>query len=91
MYWPSPSAVISRLIDGIGFRYNRATEGLREGDPAFRPPEEGLMPIAEGMALRDRKLFLAQDPRQTRPAGRRVPGSAVKIVEKIKKAWPGAA
>ena len=32
--------IISRLIDGLGYRYYWATEGLTEQDLAFRPTEE---------------------------------------------------
>lgn len=33
--------VVARMIDGLGFRYFWATEGLREEDLAFKPSEEG--------------------------------------------------
>lgn len=33
--------VAARLIDGLGFRYYWATEGLRDEDLAFKPSEEG--------------------------------------------------
>ena len=33
--------IIARLIDGLGFRYYWATEGLRDEDLAFKPSEEG--------------------------------------------------
>lgn len=33
----SSGAVLSRLVDGIGFRFRWATEGLLEGDLPFRP------------------------------------------------------
>jgi hypothetical protein len=33
-------AVVSRLLDGLGFRYYWATEGLRPADLAFRPTHE---------------------------------------------------
>ena len=36
----SPGGVVARLIDGLGFRFYWATEGLREKDLAFRPGEE---------------------------------------------------
>ena len=36
----SAGGVVSRLIDGLGFRFFWATEGLREKDLAFRPGEE---------------------------------------------------
>jgi hypothetical protein len=36
----SAGAVVSRLLDGLGFRYYWATEGLRPIDLAFRPSPE---------------------------------------------------
>jgi len=33
----TPAAVAARMIDGLGFRYYWATEGLREEDLAFKP------------------------------------------------------
>ena len=33
----TPETVMARMIDGIGFRYYWATEGLRKEDLAFRP------------------------------------------------------
>jgi hypothetical protein len=33
--------VVARLVDGLGFRYYWATEGLRNEDLAFKPSEEG--------------------------------------------------
>ena len=33
----TPGTVVSRMIDGLGFRYYWATEGLREQDLAFSP------------------------------------------------------
>ena len=32
--------VVARMIDGLGFRYYWATEGLRDEDLAFKPSEE---------------------------------------------------
>ncbi|OHD67584.1 MAG: hypothetical protein A2177_12505 [Spirochaetes bacterium RBG_13_68_11] len=40
------SAVLVRLVEGIGFRFTWATEGLREPDLSFRPTPE-TMCIAE--------------------------------------------
>ncbi len=37
----TPGAVVSRLIDGLGFRYYWATEGLTEDNLAYKPSEEG--------------------------------------------------
>jgi len=36
----TPGAVAARMIDGLGFRYYWATEGLRPEDLAFKPGEE---------------------------------------------------
>ena len=36
----TPGTVISRMIDGLGFRYYWATEGLREQDLEFRPGQD---------------------------------------------------
>ena len=35
-------AVLGRLVDGIGFRYHWATEGLEDGDLAFRPASDSM-------------------------------------------------
>ncbi len=40
------SAVLVRMVEGIGFRFTWATEGLRESDLSFRPTPE-TMCIAE--------------------------------------------
>ena len=36
------SAVLVRLVEGIGFRFTWATEGLRESDLSFRPTPETM-------------------------------------------------
>ncbi len=36
----TPETVAARMIDGLGFRYYWATEGLREEDLAYRPNDE---------------------------------------------------
>jgi hypothetical protein len=36
----TPEAVAARMVDGLGFRYYWATEGLRAEDLAFRPSPE---------------------------------------------------
>lgn len=36
----TPESVAARMIDGLGFRYYWATEGLRPEDLAFKPSEE---------------------------------------------------
>ncbi|GAA4270576.1 hypothetical protein [Hyunsoonleella aestuarii] len=37
----TPGAVTARMIDGLGFRYYWATEGLTETDLAYKPSETG--------------------------------------------------
>ena len=37
----SAGSVVSRTIDGLGYRYYWATEGLREADLKYKPSEEG--------------------------------------------------
>lgn len=70
----SPGGVVARLIDGLGFRFYWATEGLRENDLAFRPGEEarstgetvdhiyGLSQVILNSALK--KPNMPQDPVQ---------------------------
>ncbi len=36
----TPGTVAARLIDGLGFRYYWATDGLRESDLSFKPGED---------------------------------------------------
>ena len=36
----TPGSVVSRMIDGLGFRYYWASEGLREEDLSYRPGNE---------------------------------------------------
>ena len=44
----TPGTVVSRMIDGLGFRYYWATEGLTDENLAYKPSEEGRT-IAETM------------------------------------------
>ena len=37
----TPGTVVSRVIDGLGFRYYWASEGLSESDLAYAPGKEG--------------------------------------------------
>jgi hypothetical protein len=37
----TPGAVAARMVDGLGFRYYWATEGLTEVDLAYKPSETG--------------------------------------------------
>ena len=37
----TPGTVVARMIDGLGFRYFWATEGLSDEDLEYRPSEEG--------------------------------------------------
>lgn len=36
----TPETVAARMVDGLGYRYYWATEGLREEDLAFKPSED---------------------------------------------------
>lgn len=36
----SGASVLARMVDGLGFRFRWATEGLRESDYTFRPDEQ---------------------------------------------------
>lgn len=40
------TSVLTRLLDGLGFRFHWATEGLRPEDYAFRPAED-VMSVTE--------------------------------------------
>ncbi len=42
----SGASVLARMVDGLGFRFRWATEGLREDDYTFRP-DERCMSIQE--------------------------------------------
>jgi len=44
----TPGTVVSRMIDGLGFRYFWATEGLTDENLTYKPSEEGRT-IAETM------------------------------------------
>ena len=41
----TPGSVAARVIDGLGFRYYWATEGLRDEDLKFRPSEDARTSI----------------------------------------------
>ena len=55
----SATTVLIRLIDGIGFRYRWATEGLREEDMSFQPCETS-MKIDELLAHIHRLLMISE-------------------------------
>jgi hypothetical protein len=38
----SSTSVLTRLLDGLGFRFYWATEGLRTEDYAYRPAEDTM-------------------------------------------------
>jgi len=42
----SATSILTRLLDGLGFRFHWATEGLRPEDYAFRPAED-VMSVTE--------------------------------------------
>ncbi len=37
----TPETVAARMVDGLGYRYYWATEGLREDDLSYKPSEDG--------------------------------------------------
>lgn len=44
----TPGTIVARMIDGLGFRYYWATEGLKEVDFAYKPSEDART-LAETM------------------------------------------
>ncbi|WP_318310755.1 DinB family protein [Flagellimonas crocea] len=55
--------LVSRMIDGLGFRYYWATEGLTEKDLAFKPSEDGrsLLETMEHIYVMSNNISLAPD------------------------------
>ncbi|WP_298473111.1 DinB family protein [uncultured Maribacter sp.] len=37
----TPGAIVSRMVDGLGFRFYWATEGLKEEDLKYKPSDKG--------------------------------------------------
>jgi len=59
----SPGNLISRMIDGLGFRYYWATEGLTEKDLTYRPSEDGrsVFETMEHIYVMSNNILLAPD------------------------------
>lgn len=57
-------AVAARLIDGLGFRYYWATEGLREEDLQFRPNETARTTLETLDHIHGLSVLIARAPRR---------------------------
>jgi hypothetical protein len=55
----SASFVIVRIIDGLGFRYNCATEGLQKNDIYYTPPHNCKTIFETGKHIYDLFIFIA--------------------------------
>lgn len=68
----TPSAILVRLLDGLGFRFHWATEGLRIEDYAYSPGA-GCMTIGQLVdhvwGLTNWIVIHAQLPKEPRPEG----------------------
>lgn len=73
-------ALLSRLADGIGFRFRWATEGLGEGDLSFRPAADcmSLAELEQHIHGLLRWVGEAVGVDKTRPFMRRIEGPAVR-------------
>ena len=58
-----PGNLVSRMIDGLGFRYYWATEGLTEKDLTYRPSEDGrsVFETMEHIYVMSNNILLAPD------------------------------
>jgi hypothetical protein len=74
------SAVLVRLVEGIGFRFTWATEGLRETDLSFRPTPE-TMCIAEQAGHVFELVSWVAAAVGANPAGPSGPGSPLPFAE----------
>lgn len=59
----SPGNLVSRMIDGLGYRFYWATEGLTEKDLAYKPSEKGrsLLQTVEHIHTMSNNIALAPD------------------------------
>nr|WP_293303955.1 DinB family protein [Allomuricauda sp.] len=59
----SAGNIVSRMIDGLGYRYYWATEGLTEKDLQYKPSEDGrsLMETMEHIYVMSNNIVLAPD------------------------------
>lgn len=59
----SAGNIVSRMIDGLGYRYYWATEGLSERDLQYKPSEDGrsLMETMEHIYVMSNNIVLAPD------------------------------
>lgn len=58
-----PGNILARLIDGLGYRFYWATEGLTEDDLAYRPSEKGrsIFETMEHINVMSNNILLAPD------------------------------
>jgi hypothetical protein len=49
----TPGNTVARIVDGLGFRYYWATNGLREIDLAFKPSKDGRTTLETIMHIYD--------------------------------------
>lgn len=58
-----PGNILARLIDGLGYRFYWATEGLMENDLAYRPSEKGrsIFETMEHIYVLSNNILLAPD------------------------------
>ena len=59
----SSGNVVSRMIDGLGYRYYWATEGLTEKDLTYKPSEDGrtILETLEHIHVMSNNILLAPD------------------------------
>ena len=59
----TPGSLVSRMIDGLGFRYYWATERLAEKDLTYRPSEDGrsVFETMEHIYVMSNNILLAPD------------------------------
>ena len=59
----SPGNILSRMIDGLGYRFYWATEGLTEKDLAYKPSEDGrtILETMEHIHSMSNNIVLAPD------------------------------
>ena len=69
----TPGNILSRLIDGLGYRYYWATEGLREEDLAFTPTEGARSALATLEHVYELSEAIVRAPQQlpNKPSTRR--------------------
>lgn len=77
------TTVVARMVDGLGFRYFWATEGLRDKDIAFRPSDSARSSFETLQHIYDLTLFLinAVSNKPTDFANAKLPDSFAELRE----------